>query len=222
MLPTVGNNVLAEEQGRAVLSCFPAHKCRAQRSCTLYLIVAICTLSGWKCLSSCWALLGFLEMPFHVSLFFLLGVSVLLVLMMGGCASTVSRREASPRIVTPPAPVQAHTGQIGRASWYGARHQGKVTASGEVYNQYDLTAAHPTLPLGSRAVVTNLDNGKTVEVRINDRGPYVDGRVIDLSRGAAQVIGMVKPGVARVRVKTLARRHSVRAYSRKSRRPRSI
>jgi rare lipoprotein A len=161
-------------------------------------------------------------MPFHVSLFFLLGVSGLLVLMVGGCASTVSRREASPRIVTPPAPVQSRTGQIGRASWYGAQHQGKVTASSEVYNQYDLTAAHPTLPLGSRAVVTNLDNGKTVEVRINDRGPFVDGRIIDLSRGAAQVIGLVRPGVARVRVKTLSRRHSVRAFSGKSRRPTSI
>jgi rare lipoprotein A (peptidoglycan hydrolase) len=173
-------------------------------------------------LPPCWALLGFLEMPSHASLFLLLGVSVLLFLMMGGCASTVSRREAMPRIATPPAPAQSRTVQVGRASWYGARHHGKVTASGEVYNQYALTAAHPTLPLGSRAVVTNLDNGKTVEVQINDRGPFVDGRVIDLSRGAAQVIGLVKPGIARVRVKTLSPRHSVRTRYRQSRRQRRI
>jgi len=69
--------------------------------------------------------------------------------------------------------------QIGRASWYGQAHQGKMTASGEIYDQHDFTAAHPTFPLGSRAVVTNLDNGKTVEVQINDRGPFVKGRVID-------------------------------------------
>ena len=193
-----------------------------------------------------WALLGFLEMPSHANLFLLLGVSVLLFLMMGGCASTVSRREARPRIATPPAPAQSPTVQVGRASWYEAKHHGKVTASDEVYNQYDLTAAHPTLPLGSRAVVTNLDNGKTVEVRINDRGPFVDGRVIDLSHagmgfastghwqpfvdgrvidlshGAAQVIGLVKPGIARVRVKTLSSRHSGRTRYRQSRRQKRI
>jgi rare lipoprotein A (peptidoglycan hydrolase) len=151
----------------------------------------------------------------------LLSLVLLLFLMLGGCASTVSRRGQLPHTVTPP-PTQSRPGQVGRASWYGTKHQGKMTASGEVYNQYDLTAAHPTLPLGSRAVVTNLDNGKTVEVRINDRGPFVDGRVIDLSRGAAQAIGVVKPGTARVRVKTLSPRRAVSARSRNKRPQRKV
>ena len=97
-----------------------------------------------------------------------------------------------------------------------------MTASGEVYNQYDLTAAHRTLPLGGRAVVTNLDNGKTVEVRINGRGPFVDGRVIDLSRRAAQVLDLVKPGTARVRVKTLSPHHAVSARFRNKRPQRRV
>ena len=76
----------------------------------------------------------------------------------------------------------------GEASWYGPRFHGKKTASGDIYNQNKLTAAHKTLPLGSKARVTNLDNGNTVEVEINDRGPFVQGRIIDLSRAAAGVL----------------------------------
>src|SRR5262252_11236276 len=70
--------------------------------------------------------------------------------------------------------------QVGVASWYGPGFHGNRTANGEIYDQYELTAAHRTLPLGTRAMVTDLDNGRSVEVRINDRGPFVDGRVIDL------------------------------------------
>jgi len=76
------------------------------------------------------------------------------------------------------------------ASWYGSDFDGKLTANGEVYNMYDMTAAHKTLPLGTKVKVTNTQNGKTAEVRINDRGPYVKGRIIDLSKAAAQTLGI--------------------------------
>lgn len=92
--------------------------------------------------------------------------------------------------------------QVGKASWYGPGFHGKKTASGHVFNQNALTAAHPRLPLGTRAQVTNLRNGKQVEVTINDRGPHRGGRIIDLSRAAAQKLAM--GGTARVSVVALA------------------
>src|SRR4029077_12424874 len=92
----------------------------------------------------------------------------------------------------------------GTASWYGPGFHGKKTASGEIYDQTKLTAAHKTLPLGSKARVTNLDNGSAVEVEINDRGPFVDGRIIDLSRAAAGALGLIKSGTAPVRVELIA------------------
>lgn len=94
-------------------------------------------------------------------------------------------------------------GRIGYASYYGADFHGRKTASGEAYNMYKLTAAHRSLPLGSRVRVINLENGRRVEVRINDRGPYVRGRIIDLSRQAAKKLGMLKKGIARVRLEVL-------------------
>ena len=78
--------------------------------------------------------------------------------------------------------------QVGTASWYGENFEGKPTASGEPYEMYDMTAAHLTLPIGSYVKVTNLHNGKAVVVRVNDRGPVVPGRIIDLSYGAAQAL----------------------------------
>ena len=93
----------------------------------------------------------------------------------------------------------------GLASWYGPGFHGRLTASGEVYNQNALTAAHPDLKFGTRVKVTNLRNGRSVVVRINDRGPYVGGRVIDLSAAAARSLGMIKSGVASVRVTVLGR-----------------
>jgi len=90
--------------------------------------------------------------------------------------------------------------QIGTASWYGANFQGKETASGEPYQMYDMTAAHLTLPMGSYVKVTNLRNGKAVVVRVNDRGPIVPGRIIDLSYGAAQALQMRAHGLQRVRL----------------------
>ena len=90
--------------------------------------------------------------------------------------------------------------QVGPASWYGKFFHGRQTASGETYNMYEMTAAHPDLPLGTRVRVTNLKNSKAVIVRVNDRGPLVPGRIIDLSYGAAQVLGFSEKGVQRVRL----------------------
>jgi rare lipoprotein A len=100
--------------------------------------------------------------------------------------------------------------QEGVASWYGPGFHGNRTANGEVYDQYELTAAHPSLPHGTRVMVTNQTNGRAVEVRINDRGPFVGGRAIDLSYAAAQAIHMVGPGTARVRIEVLGRGPRVR------------
>jgi rare lipoprotein A len=90
--------------------------------------------------------------------------------------------------------------QVGTASWYGEYFQGKQTASGEPYDMRDFTAAHPTLPLGTFVKVTNLKNGKTVVVRINDRGPVVDGRIIDVSYNAARALGFKERGLQKVRL----------------------
>jgi rare lipoprotein A len=93
--------------------------------------------------------------------------------------------------------------QVGTASWYGRKYHGRPTASGERYNMRALTAAHQTLPLGTRVKVTNFDNGRAVVVRINDRGPFVKGRIIDLSYGAARRLGMVEEGVVTVGLQLL-------------------
>jgi len=95
--------------------------------------------------------------------------------------------------------------QKGWASWYGPRLHGNLTANGEIFNQYDLTAAHPHLPFGTRVRVTNLNNNLSVVVRINDRGPYIRGRIIDVSAAAARVVRMRQSGVALVRVDVLGR-----------------
>src|SRR5438309_11172638 len=122
--------------------------------------------------------------------------AVLVVYLLAGCA---------PMRTSPPAPPPVIDGvQLGVASWYGPGFHGNRTANGEIYDQYELTAAHRTLPLGTRVMVTNLSNGRAVEVRINDRGPFVDGRAIDLSYAAARVLRMVGPGTARVRIDALA------------------
>ncbi len=90
--------------------------------------------------------------------------------------------------------------QTGKASWYGAAHQGKPTASGEKYDEGRFTAAHRSLPLGTKIKVTNLANGKSVEVEINDRGPFEEDRIIDLSAAAAKALEIKKSGTARVRL----------------------
>jgi len=106
-----------------------------------------------------------------------------------------------------------HPYQVGTASWYGDYFQGKTTASGEPYDMNDLTAAHPSLPLGTRIRVTNLRNGRAVILRVNDRGPVVDGRIIDVSYGAAQILGMGGTGIQRVRLDLAPERRTKEAQA---------
>jgi len=94
--------------------------------------------------------------------------------------------------------------QVGIASWYGPGFHGRRTASGEIYDMHKLTAAHKTLPLGTVVKVINLENGKSVIVRINDRGPFVEGRIIDLSHEAAKRLGMLTKGTAKVKIIALS------------------
>ena len=117
-------------------------------------------------------------------------LSSALLSLLAGCASTDT--------------IDPHGyDQTGVASYYGARHHGKRTASGEAFNQHSLTAAHRQLPFGTRVKVTNLNNDKSCVVRINDRGPHIRGRLIDLSHEAAERLGMIRSGTARVRVQAL-------------------
>ncbi len=106
-------------------------------------------------------------------------------------------------LVPKPQPSVRGLSQVGVASWYGPGFHGQATASGIIYNQFELTAAHQTLPLGSQVVVTNLQNGKSIEVSVNDRGPFVKGRIIDLSYAAATILGMVGQGTTRVRIELM-------------------
>ena len=129
---------------------------------------------------------------------------ILGLFVVQGC-STLSR-DQPPQV--PPSQAGAVTtpgtpAHIGEASWYGPGFQGKKTASGEIFDDSKLTAAHKTIPLGSKAKVTNLTNGKTVEVKINDRGPFIDGRMVDLSQAAAKALGMIDRGTARVQLDLL-------------------
>ncbi|WP_319783733.1 septal ring lytic transglycosylase RlpA family protein [Oceanisphaera sp. IT1-181] len=117
-----------------------------------------------------------------------------LTLVLQSCGS------APPPPVSGPVVVSA---QQGKASYYGTRHHGRKTASGERFNKNALTAAHRTLPFGSLVRVTNLNNHKSIVVRINDRGPYAKGRIIDLSEQAARELNMIRAGVAQVRVEQL-------------------
>ncbi len=130
------------------------------------------------------------------------------LIAVGGCAKSVSYPPRAPAAFPP----QRY--QVGWASWYGPKFHGRRTSSGEVFNMYDLTAAHLALPLGTRVMVTRLDNGRSAKVRINDRGPFVKGRILDLSYAAARVLHMEKVGVARVRLEVLDRpASSAAAYS---------
>lgn len=127
-------------------------------------------------------------------------VAIFATLWLAGCAAHNTANLSG----LPPAPRAAQSapasGHVTLASWYGPGFIGQRTASGEVYRRNDLTAASRNLPLGSRVRVTNLESGRSVVVRINDRGPYVRGRGIDLSERAAQRIGLKQRGVARVSV----------------------
>jgi len=98
--------------------------------------------------------------------------------------------------------------EVGLASWYGPQFQGRPTSSGEIFDMNDLTAAHKTLPFGTYVMVTNLENDRTAVVRINDRGPFIRGRIIDLSFAAARVLGAIGPGVIRVRLDVIKGRQA--------------
>ena len=125
---------------------------------------------------------------------------LLLALGLAACSTTPrAPREPAPE----PLAERPSFTQTGVASWYGRHHQGKTTAQGERFDMNGLTAAHRTLPLDTTVRVTNLENRKSVKVRINDRGPYVAGRIIDLSARAAREL-RIEDGIARVRVEVFA------------------
>ncbi len=136
------------------------------------------------------------------------GLAIAFLIVGLGAAQGPNISEAKPAPVSSvhatsvvrPQVVKTKPYQIGTASWYGETFQGKPTASGEPYEMYDMTAAHLRLPMGSYVRVTNLRNGKSVVVRVNDRGPVVPGRIIDLSYGAAQALQFRHRGLQRVRL----------------------
>src|SRR5271170_5922496 len=115
---------------------------------------------------------------------------------------------AGSKPASPAKPKHQSPYQVGTASWYGEYFVGRATASGEPYNMYDLTAAHPTLPLGTWVRVTNLHNGRKVSVRINDRGPIIPGRIIDLSYSAAQALAFEQKGLQKVRLDLVSAREA--------------
>jgi rare lipoprotein A len=125
---------------------------------------------------------------------------VLIMLVYIGVPPALSANEAQQDqidVVSDTKPVR------GMASFYDEKFNGRLTASGEIFNNSDLTAAHLSLPFGSHVKVTNIRNGRSVVVRINDRGPYAKGRIIDLSKAAAKTIGISRSGVARVKLEVL-------------------
>jgi rare lipoprotein A len=122
----------------------------------------------------------------------LAGLSLLVVLALHLGCSSVRQPDAPPQVV-----------ETGRASWYGPKFHGRPTASGERYDMHQLTAAHPTLPFGTVLEVRNLDNGRICQVRVNDRGPFAKGRILDVSFAAAKELGMIGPGTARVELAML-------------------
>jgi rare lipoprotein A len=160
------------------------------------------------------------------------GAIAVLALALSGCSSGVDSKygvKASTRVVGPGQPVPKGGGTYrvgdpyviagrtyvpredpnyhaeGRASWYGADFQGRLTANGEVFDLQSLSAAHPTLPLPSYVRVTNLENRRSVVVRVNDRGPYHDNRVVDVSMRTAKILGFYDKGIAQVRVEYVGR-----------------
>ena len=123
----------------------------------------------------------------------------LLLAVLSGCAAQTTPVPTAPTSASVPRPALT-----GIASWYGPGFNGHRTSSGEIYNQDSLTAASTLFPLGTRLLVTSLVDGRSVEVTVNDHGPYVKGRAIDLSAQAARVLGMVGPGTCRVRMEVLS------------------
>lgn len=136
----------------------------------------------------------------HFALFAL--IAIIAFLASSGCAHRTTIKSPSTAASAKPAKIGAT--ETGIASWYGEPYNGRRTSSGEIFDMQQLTAAHRSLPFQTWVEVTDLDNGKKVSVRIIDRGPFVKGRVIDLSLAAARKIEMVGPGTARVKLKVIA------------------
>jgi rare lipoprotein A len=118
------------------------------------------------------------------------------IVLLAGCARLRP-------VVAPPAPARIGDEETGLASWYGNPFHGRRTASGEVYDMTEMTAAHRTLPFNTWLIVENLNNRRTVEVRVNDRGPFAGSRILDLSYGAARLLGATGPGVIPVRLRVI-------------------
>ena len=153
------------------------------------------------------------------SIFHFLSVLAMIVLMLFLAACASKRQVITDRRVPPPEKKEmpkeekpsleriekreTRVVQYGVASWYGVDFHGKPTSSGEVYDMYQLTCAHNTFPLGTMVMVTNLENGRSVELKVNDRGPFVKERIIDLSYAAARILGMWEKGTASVKVEGL-------------------
>jgi rare lipoprotein A len=133
----------------------------------------------------------------------LLGFALPLTLVAQGCTMVSGSGPMDP------APVVSSNSwtQTGIASWYGEPFHGRTTASGETYDMEELTCAHKTLPFGTRLRVENLDNGRSITLRVTDRGPFVGGRIVDVSRKAARELEMIGPGTARVRITVLPPRN---------------
>jgi rare lipoprotein A len=121
---------------------------------------------------------------------------ILGLMLAVGCSHAMhSKKQTSPR---------THTPEIGEASYYGSRLEGRRTANGEIYRPNLFTCAHRSLPWGTQLRITNLENGKSVAVRVNDRGPFVRGRIVDLSQAAARKLGILKSGHAKVRIQQMS------------------
>jgi len=123
-------------------------------------------------------------------------VALTALALLAGCSRAV--------MTAPSVPPVTGTEEVGMASWYGVPHHGRRTASGEVFDMHQLTAAHRTLPFGTRLLVTNRDTSQSAEVRVNDRGPFVEGRILDVSYAAARLLGAVGQGLIPVRVRVLS------------------
>ncbi len=130
--------------------------------------------------------------------------AMVLAIALLGCGEKKKVRAANLPPLPTGASLTAYAGETGVASWYGHPYHGRAAASGEIYDMELMTAAHRTLPFGAQVRVRNLVNEKTIDVRINDRGPFVDGRIIDLSHAAARAIGLLGPGTARVRLEMVS------------------
>ncbi len=145
---------------------------------------------------------------------FLFGFSLLFLLIACGPRRVIyerrpplpDKKEASKEETLPPEKIEKRDTkgvQYGMASWYGPDFHGKATSSGEIYDMYQLTCAHNTLPLGTTVIVTNIENGRSIELKVNDRGPFVKERIIDLSYAAARILGIYEKGTAFVKVETI-------------------